>query len=500
MVKIIFLILLSLNIFFTNQYNVPGVISFTDNTTSTAIVTGEFNWIFENFAWKNAISSNQTFYAKDPGVIVTGYVNCSNFMMTDLQLDNSTYAPAVIANDTGDIRIIGTSKPFVKVAYNFSWAGRKTGAYNGGAGSCILTLSDFSFIKKEVKGDGVNTTNVNFSGQLNIACSLSSGDFDDYIQGLFQTALKAANYTGIGTETYKKLLASVDEYYVAQAKGKTTSVPLETMNPDSSFTLRLNAFADAKYDVSGLVNYYTGEVTKNQLGFLQGNSKQIQGNDVTFDPKNGQFQFFITNNVLTWLLSGLASTNTFNFTLNTTNKPSDFNFFLTVNDLGTIIPGIYRQLPRDEQVTVQGNLNSFVVSDDGLSQNSTVNFSVTDSKKNVLFSWTSNFTYSSSMNVNGLSVNFQFSDFSLQSTQVSVNNFGFADVAQLKSLISTNVKLYLKETTWRFLKSGLDFSQFFTTITTTLKQNNGFLIGGNLKTGVTAEDVKMMVKRALFGF
>jgi len=94
-------------------------------------------------------------------------------------------------------------------------------------------------------------------------------------------------------------------------------------------------------------------------------------------------------------------------------------------------------------------------------------------------------------------LNYKIAGISVINNKITFNPYGFADLSALNKLLSENLELYIKETTWKLFKYDVDLSPYFQTIEHHIITKFGDLYGGSLPNSLSSEDVKKLVRRNL---
>lgn len=179
---------------------------------------------------------------------------------------------------------------------------------------------------------------INFANEIAL---VTGGPIDDTLNGYFAKAI-SLNLNNYINSLSGDLTTEANAFYDLQSKSKNYSFNFETLSPDSNYTISTNLSMDPHYESKGVTYYVNGNVNKNiaeKNGFLQNKHKKVAGHSPNFDPSNGAFQIFISNHIVSSVLSDFSSS--MNFIFNVTNSNLNAKTFaLNISSLEIIIPGI----------------------------------------------------------------------------------------------------------------------------------------------------------------
>jgi hypothetical protein len=309
------------------------LITFQDNSTSLNNIVQEATTILSSYDWLAPLKSASWTYT-EKGTIWNGYLTLDSFTLSNFYIDLKNTA----SMNTNSITING--KPdSLKLVINFSFTSR-TGTVTFPTGNGIIALTPYSLTvnKREAKSsDNIHTVSANISLLFNSTVVFTSGNVDSTLQGYLNKVL-VGNLDNYIQSISTGLSNSFNNFYDTQSRARPTSYGLETQQPDTNYTLSLNYFMDPTYEAKGITYYFDGLISRKpaaQKGFLQKQNEVAA--DPIFDPTDGQFQIFLSYNVVRNILGDISNSSTFLFNIDNQNLNVQ-SYHLSIDFLTKVIP------------------------------------------------------------------------------------------------------------------------------------------------------------------
>ena len=132
---------------------------------------------------------------------------------------------------------------------------------------------------------------------------------------------------------------AVNNFYTNQTSLDKVSFDLEALFPDKNYSVSTKYLSNPLYEEKGVTYFYDGNLTRKKTmksGFLKEKHSKVSAYTPKFDPKNGTFQIFLSNNFFYSILSDLSYNMSFIINHNDLNVLS---FELNIPFLESILPG-----------------------------------------------------------------------------------------------------------------------------------------------------------------
>jgi hypothetical protein len=354
--------------------------------------------------------------------------------------------------------------------------------------------------------DGKHTEKGNITVTFDAKIETDPSTKDTTLQSYLQGAIKQ-NQSVLLASIKEGLSSAVESYFKKQSEDKPNTLELKLSNPqDTTYTIGYQFTNTPAYKNGyGITYYFSGAVNKKEVPvattkFLGDKNTVNSKEEVQFDPTKGEFQIFISNNIVNSLLSDLSSRQTFFINLRPNNMLNGTDFKLNVDFLGQVVPSIYNTIARDEKVYIEGNIVNLNLGDKMIGT-ADINFKAFNYNLKTLLSWTSKVKLDIDpvFDMDKLIFNYKLMSLDLLDSTVTSNQFGHINVHILNNWIRNQFKLYLRSenNSWRLFKNNSEILRyFFAELTTVEESNTGIIFGGKsiefplLK----AEDVIKMMK------
>lgn len=308
------------------------LITFQVNSTLLNNSVYEATTVLNNYDWLSSLKSASWTYT-EKGTVWNGYLTLNNFTLSNfyLQINNT-------ASMSNNSITLNCNRDSLKLVISFSYTSR-TGiaTFPTGSGIMILTPNSFTINKREVKSSDNNRTVIS-----SISLALNSdvafiGTVDPLLNGYLKKTLEG-NLDRYLQTISSDLSRAFNDFYDKQSRSRPTSFEFETQQPDTNYTFSLNYLMDPTYETKGITYYFDGLVSKKQTsqkGFLQKQKEELSGPN--FDPSGGQFQLFLSYNIVSNILQEISNSSTFYFNIDDQNLNVQ-DFSLSLYYLSKVIP------------------------------------------------------------------------------------------------------------------------------------------------------------------
>jgi len=256
--------------------------------------------------------------------------------------------------------------------------------------------------------------------------------------------------------------------------------------------------------LNAVVYFYSSNVTQvpsKKPKFLGGDG---YGDDIRFDPKEGDFQIFVSMNALAPIFKDISDNKKFHINLRPEGLPKSLVPLVSLNidGLNAILPDIHTYFARDENVTVVGQV-TLLDTDPELPTTgvATVNFNIYNTiNPTSLLNFVSTFNYALGPHLNGTDLNFKLRSADLLHTTIKSSNTTNVNAAALNDLMETLITTYIdNEDFYNLFKKPIQLGNYFKTIQTIKETYDGVLLGGTTyETPTSHTEMKTNFLRKLF--
>jgi hypothetical protein len=345
----------------------------------------------------------------------------------------------------------------LSMKYNFEYKSNLTEGNTTLPGNFSFDSVDFSMYKNFSIKEG-NLTN---NGDL---LKLSFKINDVIIQGdlsltkIISSALNSFYESNLST-IKKVYSADISKYYQSLLHYKQY-IHFDSKIPKKDFTLDFT-LDRLPFQVEGednVIYYRSGNINKHTNPHKE---LQVLSKD--------QYSLFISKQVFVDFLSDMIDDGMLDFTLTQKNKPLNLDYNLNIQSLGEIMPEVYNDFSREDQIQVWSKLVSADLNSDKkpLSGQIVIYSEIyLNNLMRKLLTFNSTLMYSIKPEIKDNKINF-FIDYNVDIISV---NYDYPEqhstvfVAKLKRWIEQTLKVYLYENKFTLLENDLDLSYLFTNV------------------------------------
>jgi len=330
------LILFSIIIFFllfrVSSTNFPGLIHYRSKgqdllALKTSLSNFEQFLNITNISY-DAVKANDTYL-----YFFTEYMTVSDINLSDVKFNPSGFHDTLIGelNDTQKIiKYFGNDIVEFSFTFNYSYSCIRSdtgkGTFKAYAHPVILEASFVNFQSPDFNFEILDLKVADFK----ILTGLYVDDSE--VANLGKKALKTFEISGKGIQ--HKISAELTSYF--KPVYYDAYLPFQTSFPSSSINIDIELTQPPMpLGGDGIIYYMDGSIKNSTYN----ETIPIQWND--FNPKEGNYQFFLHQYVLNEVYAKMTENDNFVLSANSTNIPKGLSFALNIDTLAKMLPGKY---------------------------------------------------------------------------------------------------------------------------------------------------------------